>query len=89
METLKQRYEQLNRMKIRIEAERANSEKRLAELQDKARRLYGTDDLEALRLMLEEMRAENERRRAAYQEHLDTIERDLAEVEANHQGDPS
>lgn len=85
METLRQRYEALNKQKIRIEAERANSEKQLTELQERARRLYGTDDLETLRRKLEEMRAENERRRSEYQAHLDDIERDLAAVEAEHQ----
>ncbi len=85
METLRKRFEKLNRQKIRVEAERANSERQLAELQEKARDLYGTDDLEALREKLSAMRAENERRREDYQAHLDKIEGDLAAIEASHQ----
>lgn len=85
LKTLKKRYEELNKKKIRAETERASSERRLAELQRKARARYGTDDLEALRAKLDEMRAENERRRSAYQAHLDAIEAQLDEVEAAHE----
>ncbi len=87
IEALRKRYEALHSQKIRVEAERSNSEKQLAELQDKARKLYDTDDLESLRELLTNMRAENERRRREYQEHLDAIERDLSAVEAAHQSD--
>ncbi len=83
--TLKRRYDELNKKKIRAETEKASSERRLAELQRKARDRYGTDDLDALREKLEAMKVENERRRREYQEHLDGIEAKLQEVEAAHQ----
>ena len=82
--TLKRRYEELNKKKIRAETEKATSERRLAELQAKARAQYGTDSLEELQARLEEMKAENERRRSAYQAHLDAIEAELEAVEQAH-----
>jgi chromosome segregation ATPase len=85
MATLKKRYEELNKKKIRVETERASSERRLRELQRKARDLYGTDDLDELRQRLAQMKEDNERRRRQYQEHLDQIEARLDQVEAEHQ----
>lgn len=84
MRTLKRRYEELNKKKIVAETEKAASERRLSELQAKARAQYGTDSLEELQTRLEEMKAENERRRSAYQAHLDAIEARLEEVERAH-----
>ncbi len=83
MATLKKRYEELNKKKIRVEAEHASTERRLRELQRKARDTYDTDDLDQLRQKLADMTHENETRRAAYQTHLDDIEDKLAQVEAN------
>lgn len=68
-----------------METERASSERRLRELQRKAREQYGTDDLEELRQRLAQMKEDNERRRRQYQEHLDEVEAQLAQVEAEHQ----
>jgi chromosome segregation ATPase len=84
MQALKRRYEELHKKKIRVETEKASSERRLRDLQRKARDLYGTDDLDELRARLDQMRAENERRRRDYQEHLDQIEARLQQVEAEH-----
>ena len=85
IKALRKRYEDLNKKKIRAETEKSTAERRLEELQSKARERYGTDDLDALRRQLAEMQTENERRRSEYQTHLDDIETRLAEVEASHQ----
>ncbi len=45
------------------------------------RAAWGTDDLDELQKKLQEMTAENERRRAEYQHHLEKIDADLADVE--------
>ena len=84
IDKLKARYEDLNKRKIQAEANLENAARLLEELKAQARKEYGTDDIEALKKMLAEMEAENERRRAAYQEALDRIETDLAAVEEQY-----
>lgn len=81
LKTLRKRYEELKNRKIRAETEKASAERRLEELQQRARKLYGTDDLSELRTKLADMKADNERRRRDYQLHLDDIETKLREVE--------
>ncbi|MFZ4575482.1 MAG: hypothetical protein ACOYN0_13880 [Phycisphaerales bacterium] len=61
-----------------------SAEARLEEAKTKARDQFGTDDLPALRTKLEEMRAENLRKRAEYQALLDGIEAKLAEINSNY-----
>ena len=80
IDQLKQRYEKLNADKIRAGAQLEGAEKHLAALQQRARTEFGTDDLDELRAKLQEMEAENERRRAAYQESLDAIDAELESV---------
>lgn len=80
IEDLKARYEALNKRKIQAEANLENARNQLEELKTQARSEFGTDDIEALKKMLTDMQAENERKRAAYQENLDRIETDLAAV---------
>ncbi|NBF41868.1 MAG: hypothetical protein GVY14_15775 [Spirochaetes bacterium] len=87
IEELQARYQKLQQEKIRAEANRENAEKQLSELKEEARETYGTDDIEELRKKLKEMRAENEKKRADYQAHLEKIESDLSEVEAKFGGD--
>ena len=84
IDQLKQRYEKLNADKIRAGAQLEGAEKHLAQLQQQARTEFGTDDLDELRTKLQEMEAENERRRAAYQESLDAIDADLQTVAAKY-----
>jgi len=50
-------------------------------LQKHAREKYGTDDLAELQARLKAMQEENEQKRAAYQDTLQRIEGELAEVE--------
>lgn len=82
IEQLQQRYQELNRKKIQAETQRDNAKARLDELKAKAKRDYGTDDVAELQRKLDEMIAENARKRAKYQEDLDKIEEGLADVEA-------
>lgn len=81
IEQLQQRYQELNRKKIQAETQRDNAKARLDELKTKAKRDYGTDDVAELQKKLNEMIADNARKRAKYQEDLDKIETELAEVE--------
>ena len=84
IEELKRRYESLHRKKIQAEANLDNAKKQLEELKAQARKEYGTDDIEALKKKLAQMQAENERRRAEYQQQLDRVESDLKAVEEKY-----
>ena len=81
IEVLQQRYEKLNTKKIQAETQHTTAEKRLNELKASAREKYGTDDLAALQKKLDDLIAENARKRSEYQTELDRIEADLADVE--------
>jgi hypothetical protein len=80
IEQLRKRYDALNNEQIRADANYKHARKDLDELKALAKAEYGTDDLEALRLKLKEMEAENDRKLTDYQQHLDTIEANLKEV---------
>ena len=84
IEELRRRYDDLNQKRIRTDANLQNARKRLEELQEQARKDFGTDDLDELRAKLTEMKSENERKRSEYQESLDRIECELAEVEQQY-----
>jgi chromosome segregation ATPase len=81
IETLKQRHAELDRARVTAQANLRNATEQLAELKEEAMKLYGTDDLDALRAKLQEMREQNERKRAEYQRHLEEIEAKLTEVD--------
>ena len=83
IEQLQQRYEQLNTKKIQSATLLQSARKQLDALQSEAREKYGTDDLAALQAKLQQMKDENEQKRAAYQVELDRIDADLAQVEQN------
>lgn len=82
IEQLQQRYQDLNRKKIQAETQRDSAKTRLDELKAQAREKHGTDDVAKLQEKLIAIIDENARKRAKYQEDLDTIERGLADVEA-------
>ncbi len=84
IEELRRRYDDLNQKRIRTDANLQNARKRLEELQEQAKKDFGTDDLDELRAKLTEMKSENERKRSEYQESLDRIECELAEVEQQY-----
>lgn len=81
IEELQQRYAKLHTKKIQADTNLDNARKRLADLQQEAREKYGTDDLAELKQKLADMQAENEAKRAAYQQDLQRIESELADVE--------
>jgi hypothetical protein len=84
IEQLRARYKALETKKITAEANLQTSNQTLENLKRQAREKHGTDDLASLRVQLEEMNRENERMRAEYQQHLTSIETELAVVEAQH-----
>ena len=84
IEELRRRYDDLNQKRIRTDANLQNARKRLEELQEQAKKDFGTDDLDELRAKLTEMKSENARKRSEYQESLDRIECELAEVEQQY-----
>lgn len=81
IEQLQQRYAKFNEQQIRVQAQLEGAQKRLAELQQKAKEEFGTDDVESLQEKLEAMKMENEKKRSEYAKGLDKIEAKLAEVE--------
>jgi hypothetical protein len=84
IEKLSKRHKVLEGKQIAAKALLASSQEKLNELKQQARETYGTDDLVKLREKLEEMKRENERKRATYQSHLNEIENQLTEVERQH-----
>jgi len=84
IETLTERYSKLNERKIEAQTNLKTAEGQLADLRKKAREDYETDDLDALQAKLLEMKGENERKRAQYQDSLDNIESELEAVEKAH-----
>jgi hypothetical protein len=84
IEELTKRYTLLNTKKIQAETNLDNAEKELTRLKDKARSEYNTDNVDELKIKLEVMEAENERKRSEYQRNLDKIEAELNEAEKKY-----
>jgi len=82
IEELQKRYQSLNEKKIRSETNLKHARDTLESLKEQARKQFGTDDVAELRAKLDEMTAENNRKREEYQAQLDTIERELTEIDA-------
>lgn len=94
IEVLQQRYQSLNTRKIQSETHLENARKELERLQREAREKYGTDDVDELRRLLDQMKTDNEEKRRNYQADLDRIESELSEIEAKYDaagtaGEPS
>lgn len=87
LEELQERFKKLEQKKYHAEADLSHARKRLSELQQEAMDAYGTDNVEELKKKLSEMKAENERKRADYHEHLEKIESDLTAVEEQFTGE--
>jgi hypothetical protein len=85
LETLKARHKKLDRQKTTAEANCKTAEEQLQKLKDEARAKYGTDNIAELKAMLEQRKAENDRKRLEYQKHLDEIETKLAAIETRDQ----
>ncbi len=82
IEQLQERYQSLNKKKIQAETQRDGAKNRLDELKADARSKYDTDDVVQLQAKLDEIIAENARKRSTYQLELDKIENELGAVEA-------
>lgn len=81
MESEKLRHQTLqerrNRVSVRLEAEK----QALDAAKEEARRLFGTDDLVALREQYRKLQEENERRVVEFSMALDTVESALSDIE--------
>jgi cell division septum initiation protein DivIVA len=88
IEQLKKRHKELEEKKITAEANLNNASKLLDELKRQAKTKYNTDDPAQLQKMLQEMKADNERKRAEYQQHLEDIQAKLAQVERDFDAKP-
>lgn len=84
IEELRARYDALNTRRIQVTVQLESAREQLSALQEQAREKYGTDDVEELAAKLQEMRADNERKRAEYQASLEAIEADLLAVDGEH-----
>ncbi len=82
IEKLQVRHTELNKKKIQTETQCENAKRELDALQKQAMENYGTHDVAALTAKLEQITTENHEKRAAYQSHLDAIETQLRQVEA-------
>jgi hypothetical protein len=87
IEALRKRHKILETQKTTEEANLRNAEENLRDLKLEAMQKYETDDLDALRQKLLEMEAENERKRAEYQAHLQSIQDKLEEVKRQFAAD--
>ncbi|HEX2970708.1 MAG TPA: hypothetical protein VHP11_00145 [Tepidisphaeraceae bacterium] len=85
IEQLRKRHTELDRKRAAAQANLDTANATLQTLKKQALEAYGTDNLDELKAKLELMKAENERRRVEYQQHLDQIESKLAEVEQQYQ----
>lgn len=85
MEELRKRYDGLSHKKTECETNLKTANKKLQDLQDQARELYGTDNIVELEQKLADMKAENERLVAEYRASLDGIEDNLKLVDEAYQ----
>lgn len=78
---LRNRFEQLKEEKVRAEEQLASVQEQLTQLEAEAVRDYGVSDVESLQRLLDQRRAENERRVAAYREHIAGVQERLRAAE--------
>jgi chromosome segregation ATPase len=78
---LKNEFDRLRLERARTEEGLANLERQLRELEEQARREYGTCDPEELEALLASKRKENEELVARYAEHIDAVCAQLDQVE--------
>jgi len=83
IDTLKKRHRDLDKQKTTAEADLKSAEKQLKQLKADALEKYGTDDLEALKGKLEQMKTDNLKKRREYQQHLDAILREAQQIVSN------
>tara|TARA_R110002095_G_scaffold86924_1_gene75672 strand:+ start:2213 stop:2518 length:306 start_codon:yes stop_codon:yes gene_type:complete len=85
IETLTAQFQKLNKRKIESERDLVNAEKNLNELKQQAQEEYGTNKLDELKEKLQQIKTENERKRAEYHQALGKIEAELTKIETEHQ----
>lgn len=83
IEALTKRYQELEKTRMQADVALEHATARLEELKAEARETYQTDDLEELQTRLEEMEADNARKRAEYLAALDKIESGLQKLEGD------
>ncbi len=81
IEQLKQEFELLNEKKIQTQTQLDEATKQLKNLQQQAVAEFQTCDIDELQEKLAQMEQENEQRRREYQELLDSISKELKEIE--------
>jgi ATPase subunit of ABC transporter with duplicated ATPase domains len=81
IEALTRRYQELEKTRMQADVALEHATARLEELKAEARETYNTDDLEELQKRLEEMEADNARKRAEYLAALEKIESGLQKLE--------
>ena len=84
IDTLVQRYQKLDESRIVAETNLKNAQGQLEELQLEAKQQFGTAELEELKSILHNMQQENEKLQLDYQQHLDQVEANLAQVEKEY-----
>lgn len=84
IEELTKKYKELEASRIRADETLRNAQEQLKAVKERARKEFGTDNLDELRARLEEMKAENERRRAEFQQNIEQVSASLLEVEENY-----
>jgi len=81
IEDLTDEYNRLNERRIQAQTQLDEATKQLESLQEEALEEFGTSDVDELQVKLEQMEAENEKRRSEYQTLLEGIAADLTKVE--------
>lgn len=82
IEKLKEEYDRLHKQQIRAQANLENANEELGRLEAAALQQFGTSDVGKLKVKLEQMETENEKRRRDYQTLLDAIAADLVKIES-------
>ncbi len=83
IEQLKQRFQEMNDQKVRLQTHKEIAEKKLQDLKQQAVDQFGTDDLAKLQAMLQDLKHRNETEKAEYQKRLDEIDRNLQQIDAS------
>jgi chromosome segregation ATPase len=84
IEQLRKKHKDLEGKKIAAQTNLKNAEDQLSRLKQEAREKWDTDDLEELKQKLENMKTDNENKRASYQQHVEQIETRLSDVEREY-----
>lgn len=84
IEKLSERYQQLSVQRVQAQRDLEHAQSSLNQLKAKAREDYGTDDIEDLKQILDDMKRKNEEDRANYQASLDAIESELNEIDKKY-----